>query len=675
MAFVTYVEINRRTADGILLYGCLAVLFLVTVTEALFPSASRGILLAVPPALLFFWFADRGAAAEERGRFLVRSSLWLPGLLFLSLVGAQSIPMPQPWAAVISPHMAALKGQATDVLHAVFGGTFSGTQPMRLAYYAFPSQYFWTIWLACAVVFFLVLNTARSWWDAEWVFWAVVGAASVKTAADLIRQPDSVDDRMLSVAVLVLLARFAVFPQRKREPFSLKRVLAGKWSRERQWMAAGLSVLVPLWLFCSGAAARLGVAAALCVGGCLFMLKKGGKRIAVPMLAVAVSMLFFLAVPGDMPGSARQPEKIPSGNGSGRLATALEQHPLSGVGWHNFRLPFVNGSRSAAGWPILVVETGWPGVVLLAAMAAVFFWGVIRQWFLRQDHRALRDMLGSVMALAFVAGYSALAGSHGSAGLLLTCGILSAAGFSSAYRHGRGLRERVVYPTRPLPRSFPGRVAVTGTVLASVLLFWTVSLPMVAADILCPAPALDPDSGEPRRPPGDVRRAALFAPGRADTYVAMGNMLASAAPEAAAGLYATALIRNPAESRGWLGLGRLLAVPGTDAYDYVHRRLHLADRCFDQAVFWNPEHAGLLFEAAAYWALRSRILPPGEDRRKAIEQFQELFRRAITLDASLWREAVRRLLSLDVAAARILDIIPEGRGELKSGVMEMLVRP
>jgi hypothetical protein len=219
-------------------------------------------------------------------------------------------------------------------------------------------------------------------------------------------------------------------------------------------------------------------------------------------------------------------------------------------------------------------------------------------------------------------------------------------------------------------------------VAASVIAFWALALPGLIAERICPedGKGLLPACGR-----GALRHAAAIAGGRAEYPLALARTSVAGSKETVH--YLTAALRlNPTAADAWGLLGRALGQKREDPIAYLHRWMPLADRSFELAVHWAPADPQVLFDAASHWVGRSQLLAeeggasnagpdalPGS-RAQAVARFQQLYRRAIALDPSLWEAAMERVAAVYPEDSVVLGILPDGAEELEGEVLREMMK-
>jgi len=131
---------------------------------------------------------------------------------------------------------------------------------------------------------------------------------------------------------------------------------------------------------------------------------------------------------------------------------------------------------------------------------------------------------------------------------------------------------------------------------------------------------------------------------------------------------------NPANGAYWYELGRHYRLNSDDPYEYINKRLPLADECFDVALSNSPYDHSMLNNVGRYWVWRASVLEGAGEEQRGIEKFQSLFRRSLSLDAGLWKQVVDWVWEYYPDDAVVLECVPEENTELRSKILAYLIR-
>ncbi|MEE8399818.1 MAG: hypothetical protein V3S89_12490 [Desulfobacterales bacterium] len=131
---------------------------------------------------------------------------------------------------------------------------------------------------------------------------------------------------------------------------------------------------------------------------------------------------------------------------------------------------------------------------------------------------------------------------------------------------------------------------------------------------------------------------------------------------------------NPRRGIYWYELGQQYARRDDDPFSYLNRWLPLAEDCFDNGLRYAPEDPDMLLRVAGYWVWRSSILTGKEEKRSAIDRFQEYYRRALMLKIADWEKAVDRVWEYYPDDAVAMAIVPKDQEELRHRVLKYLAK-
>jgi LysM repeat protein len=93
----------------------------------------------------------------------------------------------------------------------------------------------------------------------------------------------------------------------------------------------------------------------------------------------------------------------------------------------------------------------------------------------------------------------------------------------------------------------------------------------------------------------------------------------------------------------------------------------------------EPKNPALLFSIGRYWVWRARLLPEQPagntpSRQQGIDRFQHYFKQALALDPSPWEAAVRHVWEYFPQDATVMGIVPVTDPDLRSRVLQFLVK-
>jgi hypothetical protein len=393
----------------------------------------------------------------------------------------------------------------------------------------------------------------------------------------------------------------------------------------------------------------------------------------------------------------------------------LLDYPLVGVGLGNFRDAYspytpaegdgVHGTGHAHNdWVEAGTETGIVGLVLVAAGFFWFVFKLVKIWRLRRHPYAVGIGAGVMTGLLSVASHSIIDFNMHIPANPMTLGAFMAIGFAAVHRQERGFFDAFFYKTRTVRLRAPMVVmSIICLLILSAMTSYRISTHFLA-EMHCPTEwnstlTLD---WHPERE--SIIRAIGYNPGNAEYYLQLAmNYLHSSdekfqeksADDKAIENFLNAVQLNPLRTMGWFNLGALYLKQTSDPFTFVTRWTPLAGKCFDMAIKLDPVDAANLFDVASYWVWRSTLINPDNGdtqkfannmpnlnesqairesgRSKAVEEYQSLFRRALSIKPDKWKQSAEIVWSYYPDPKTVLQIVPKGHPEIKTSMLKWLV--
>jgi len=467
-------------------------------------------------------------------------------------------------------------------------------------------------------------------------------------------------------------------------------------------------VMVVALLMSASRGGIIGIGLSMLLMSILYFFKNNYRRYGV------LTLFFFLAAfsYGLHLGMDPTLDKFERSEGlSRRLDTSrsmipmLKDYAAVGVGWGNFRYPYpryvladYDGVSSSGyshnDWLEAGTETGVPGMMILYAMFFIYLIRMIRLWRERRDRHAIgmgAGVLAGFIAISFHSYFDF--NMHIPANPMTLAAILGI-GYAAIHRQGHGYSESFFYRKRTLQLS-----RIRSVILAVMVIFCLGALGRLgwrhaAAEAVCPTEWNSTMNLNWEAELADMDRAIQLNPSNAEYHYKRAlNLLQGILKdpvekkrinkEAATSLE-TAVRLNPAREAYWYTLGKCYGMNRSSFYDFVNIWLPLADKCYDMAVYCAPRNGETLFSVANYWVWRSQLLPildpPVADdsqlvfRNTGIQKFQGLFQRYLALNPGDWKAAFDSVWEIYPQDGVVFGIVPEGNKELRSVVMQELMK-
>ena len=411
-------------------------------------------------------------------------------------------------------------------------------------------------------------------------------------------------------------------------------------------------------------------------------------------------------------------------------------YPLTGVGLRNLRELYpryrpadpIKGYKgiSPAGhihndWVEAAAETGLPGAALLVAGFALFFYRMAKVWRRRRNRHAVGIGAGVLTGLIAVALHSLFDFSLRIPANPATLAAMAAVGYAALHRKGPDYDESFFYRVRTRQLPYPLRAGVSLLFIGVLAVTGFGAVRHLQAEFRCPTqynstlnlnytPYLaDIETAIDRFPwnPGyHLQRARFYNKAAAPT-----DDLRRQFNDRAAESLTTSLRLNPAQPYAWYLLGRQYARRNDNPSAYFDHWLPLADQCMDMSVGYAPREESTLARAALYWTWRAAVLPGGrrqraEDgetegqrdkgtkgqrtathnsspitshfspftsRRQAIDKFQSLFQRYLTLAPGRWEWAAEQVHAYHPDPGVLMGLAPEGDEETARRILRWTV--
>ena len=388
------------------------------------------------------------------------------------------------------------------------------------------------------------------------------------------------------------------------------------------------------------------------------------------------------------------------------IVPMVKAYARTGVGWGNFQHVYPRFSpdsinRAASSGHAhndlieALSEVGLAGGFLLAGAFVAFLYKMVRVWRNRRDLYALgvgAGVMAGLLSLTFHSYFDL--NMHIPANPLTLAAIL-ALGYAALHRQGRGYKESFFYRMREIRLTALRRYAAAGMLLFVLAVGMLISVQHFRAEIKAPTEWNSTLNLNWNPQLIEVQQAIAINPANAEYHFKKAGLYMRAKSahemerreynEAAISALESALRLNPASQIYWYELGQRYSLRSYDPYDYVRRWLPLAEICFDQAINSFPNDPHILFNVAWYWVWRAGMLPETSDqesrpagairtRRDAIGKFQELFRRSLALNPRRWQQAVERVWEYHPDDAIVLGIVPEENEEIKSRVLQKVIK-
>jgi tetratricopeptide (TPR) repeat protein len=193
----------------------------------------------------------------------------------------------------------------------------------------------------------------------------------------------------------------------------------------------------------------------------------------------------------------------------------------------------------------------------------------------------------------------------------------------------------------------------------------------------------------------DIEKAIALNPGNAEYhYLRALNLIdtkhadadrAASVPLGAVESLKQAVRLNPIKGTYWYLLGVQYSQKNENLFDYVEKWLPVADRCFDRGVILAPMDSDMLFQTAAYWVWRSRLLQEVEEKSEkpenrlthkqaGIQKFQKYFQRFLQIKPDSWKKALDLVWADYPDDGIALGIVPEGDGQMRHKVLIELAK-
>ena len=627
--------------------------------------------------LVVLWFADRLIFSRAETLVWVKTPVNLILIMFLVLIGVQLIPFPDSMVELISPHTYADKKQLFTLLTQASDASSEGPWGMMLSYTSHATVVEWLKLAAYVGMFFLVLNTATSKQKIDILVYTII-LVGLFQALYAIYQVFSISPKVwwwksrvggsryasgtfivsnhfAGYMEMVLCLAFGFLIAQKRKIRRLGSGLNGSRSFLKKcviWFAPESAR--PKMIFFFFVTALIGVALLLSAsrGGILSMgvtlllmsvlfFSKQRHRI-YGVLALCLCAAIFTY--GLHVGIDPTIEKFENPNNrSGRfhvtrtILPMISDYPCLGVGLGNFRYVYpryiddydrVRASGYAHNdWVEAGIETGFPGLVLILLGFGIYIARMIGVWRDRRDFHALGIGAGVVAGLLCIGMHSYFDFNMHIPANPLTLAAVLALGYAAVHRQGRVHGEFFLYPTREIPLTGLRRVTLLFLVMliSGVGVCWTGK--HFLAEAACPTEwnstmNLNYDPGL-----SNIERAISLNNGNYAYHnkraVHFMSLTAKDTQEKKAHALETgksleqAVRRNPAMGVLWYNMGKTYASATLDMFDYLNRRLPLADHCFDTAVHCGPRNEYLLSNVARYWVWRAGMLPEkGKEGKK-----------------------------------------------------------
>ncbi len=342
------------------------------------------------------------------------------------------------------------------------------------------------------------------------------------------------------------------------------------------------------------------------------------------------------------------------------LIPMLRDYPIFGVGWGNFRHVYpryvvenyddvVSSGYAHNDWMEAATETGVIGVSLLLSAFLIYLLRMINLWNKRHDLHAIGIGAGVLTGLISVAIHSFSDFSMHIPANPLTLAAVLGAGYIALHRQGHERHESFFYRIRRIEMT-PLKQAVAGCI--SVMVF-TTALFFISrhflAEIYCPTEWNSTMNLNWKPYLTDIQKAISINPDNSEYRFRLAEYyMANSYPdpklrqefnEKAIASLETSVKLNPAAGESWYALGKSYSMRVYDTDEYTDKWLPLAEHCFDMAVFSSPNDDAVLANVAGYWVWRSKTFGQPEN----IGKFQQLFRKALSLNPRQWEQAASRV--------------------------------
>ncbi len=660
-----------------------------------------------------------------------------PLLLLLILIGFQAVPLPPVVLEYLSPRTFQDKEMLHSILASQAGSSGESTLPwMPILYYLHPTVREGMKLAAYAAFFFIVLNTVRSrrGIDALITVLVVIGTLQVLYALYQMLSPNpsllwfqkgygyargtfTVSNHFAFFLEMVgpLTFGFAIAHTRRNRRFKagllkptdfLHRIIdlfAPESPSPKKLLLFFLAVVMGLGLLLSASRGGImSIGISLMVMSGLFFSKRGFRRYGALAVCIALFSLVYGIYVGLQPVLNKFEVKRDYGiysrfSNAAAVLPLIRDYPVVGVGWGNLRylydryppkdhVPGFTGVSTAGhihnDWLEATSEAGIAGGLFILAATALMLHRMIRIWRRRNDVHAVGIGAGVIAGLISVAIHSFFDFSLHMPANAVTLAVVVAVGFAALHRQGPPYNESFFYRTRSLRLTWPRRIAVLAVMLPLVAGAGYLSARHFAAEIhysteknptlnLNENPRLaDIQTAIATNPLNAVyhySEALFYQAARYRSPATRGRMNDMAIDSLRA-----AIRRNPANAYYWTNLGLCFRRKFELSDGYEAAWLDRADRCYHAAVSFGPHDPEILMKAGRYWVWRSNLLP--ERQEKGIDHFQNLFRRALTIDPPRWREAAETVVTYYPEDYIMLEIVPEGEEEIAGNLLEWLTQ-
>jgi len=418
------------------------------------------------------------------------------------------------------------------------------------------------------------------------------------------------------------------------------------------------------------------------------------------------------------------------------LLPIIGDYPWTGVGLGNLRylyyrytvldppVPYTGvwtAGHAHNDWLELFTETGMVGGGLVLAAYLVFLYKMIRIWRRRHHRHAVGIGAGAITGLLAVGFHSFFDFSMRIPANPATLAAVAAIGYAALHRRGPDYDESFFYRVRSFqPGPLPRGLAILCVLVPTAGMIY-LSISHFQAERHCPTQYNSTLNLNYTPYLSDIETAIDRFPWRHEYHLSRARfyLRIPAATDGQRQQYARRAVQslkqslrlNPAQPYAWYLLGRQYARRNDNPSAYFDHWLPLADQCMDMSVGYAPREESTLARAALYWTWRAAVLPGGrrqraEDgetegqrdkgtkgqrtathnsspitshfspftsRRQAIDKFQSLFQRYLTLAPGRWEWAAEQVHAYHPDPGVLMGLAPEGDEETARRILRWTV--